>query len=77
MTHFHVYFDGTALSCAETEADVRIALAEFILRLRAFGAEVTALPDGSSFLVREAGAASTKFLTWLDGHDEDCPNRRV
>jgi hypothetical protein len=75
MPHFHVYFEGTPISCADTEADVRIALAEFILRLRNFGTQVTALPDGNSFLVRESGSESTKFLSWLEGSGDDCPDR--
>jgi hypothetical protein len=76
MPHYHLYLGGTAISCADSEADVRIALAEFILRLRAFGADVTALPDGNSFIVRESGAQDTKFLSWLEGSEEDCPERR-
>jgi hypothetical protein len=74
MPHYHLYYHGEALSCEESEADVRIALAELILRLRALGAEVISLPDGNSFLVHEAGTSDTKFLSWLEGHEDDCPN---
>jgi aromatic ring-cleaving dioxygenase len=76
MPHFHVYYDGEAISCAENEADARIALAEFILRLGAFAAEATALPDGKSFIVQEAGTDSTKLLSWLESTEDDCPERR-